>query len=241
MILKGKMVLITGSGHRLGRVMALAAARSGADLIIHYGTSHEKALETQQMIQDRGQSAHLLQADLNHPDQVRGLIRQAREIGELYALVNNASIFSPLHWDDTSLDAWNQHLNINLTAPFLLSQGFARDLADDRQGRIINILDWRALRPQADHFPYTITKAGLAALTKSLATALAPKITVNGLSFGAILPPSDGQASEDILDQVPMDRWADLGEVGESLLFLLTGPTYITGEILSLDGGRLLL
>ena len=238
MDLEGKMVLITGSGHRLGRVMALAAARAGADLIIHYARSRDKARETQHLIQDMGQTAHLLQADFNQPAEAQDLIRQALEISELYALVNNASLFSPLTWDDTSLAAWNRHLNINLTAPFLLARDFAQSLPADRQGRIINILDWRALRPQSDHFPYTISKAGLAALTRSLAGALAPRITVNGLAFGAILPPSDGQSTEGILDKVPMDRWADLKEVEESLLFLLTGPTYITGEILSLDGGR---
>jgi NAD(P)-dependent dehydrogenase (short-subunit alcohol dehydrogenase family) len=111
----------------------------------------------------------------------------------------------------------------------------------ETNGRIINILDWRALRPGADHFPYTISKAGLAALTQSLAVSLAPNITVNGIAFGAILPPSDGGDTGDILKDVPAKRWADMEEVGEILLFLLDGPEYITGEIIHLDGGRNLI
>jgi len=129
-------------------------------------------------------------------------------------------------------------LAINLTAPFLLSQAFGKNLSNKIDGRIVNILDWRALQPGADHLPYTISKAGLAALTKSLAVALAPNITVNGIAFGAVLPPSDGGSIENILSLVPLPRWAEITEVEETLLFLLTGPKYITGEIIHLDGGR---
>ena len=105
----------------------------------------------------------------------------------------------------------------------------------------MNILDWRALRPGADHFPYTISKAALASMTHSLAVALSPDITVNGLALGAILPPSDAKASADIIKNVPLKRWATENEVEEALLFLLTCPRYITGEIIHLDGGRHLI
>jgi pteridine reductase len=152
--------------------------------------------------------------------------------------VNNAAIFEPLSLSDTTLDDWQRNLAINLTAPFLLSQAFAAALPPGESGRIVNLLDWRALRPGADHFPYTISKAGLAALTRSLAVALAPHITVNGLALGAILPPSTGGDIDDILDPVPAGRWAELDEVCQALLFLLSGPSYITGEILHIDGGR---
>jgi pteridine reductase len=138
--------------------------------------------------------------------------------------------------ETTSLEAWQKHLQINITAPFLLSQAFARQAQSG--ARIVNILDWRALRPGADHFPYTITKAALAAMTESMAVALSPKITVNALALGAILPPSDGKASPDILENVPLKRWAKEEEVQEALLFLLTCPPYITGEIVHVDGGR---
>jgi pteridine reductase len=133
---------------------------------------------------------------------------------------------------------WQRHLQINLTAPFLLSQSFARRLESSQRGRIINMNDWRALRPGADHFPYTISKAALSALTRSLAQALAPNITVNELALGAILPPSDGAEPAGLLKNIPAGRWASLDEVGQAVVFLLDGPDYMTGETLHLDGGR---
>jgi NAD(P)-dependent dehydrogenase (short-subunit alcohol dehydrogenase family) len=185
-----------------------------------------------------GQTAHILQADLSNPEQVQELIERAIQIAPLDALVNNAAIFESLNWENTDLESWNRHMMINLTAPFLLSQAFAQAIEPQKDGRIINILDWRALRPGADHLPYTISKAGLAALTQSLAQALGPTIAVNGIALGAILPPSDGGASDEIVRDIPAQRWADLEEVQQTLLFLLAGPRYITGEIVHVDGGR---
>ena len=234
--LNGKTILITGAARRIGRLFALACARAGADIIIHHAHSDEEAQQVKDEIESIGRNAHILASDFGTPDSVSRLISQANDISPLYALVNNAAIFEPLSFNNTSLEDWNRHLNINLTAPFLLSQEFAR-YADE--GRIINILDWRALRPAADHFPYTISKAALAAMTKSLAVALAPHITVNGLALGAILPPADQtSAREKIIENVPAHRWSEAGEVEEALLFLLTGPAYITGEIIHVDGGR---
>ena len=238
MPLSGKTVLITGAARRLGKVMALAVANAGGDVILHHGHSPAEATQTQSEIQALGRNAHIIQADLNDPAQISAIIPRAVQFGPLFALVNNASIFDALKLKNTTLKDWERHQRVNLSAPFLLSQAFAAHVGEDATGRIINILDWRALRPEADHLPYTISKAGLAALTKSLAIALAPNIIVNGLAFGAILPPSDGNLNEDLLAQVPAKRWARLDEVGRALLFLLTGPTYITGEIIHLDGGR---
>jgi NAD(P)-dependent dehydrogenase (short-subunit alcohol dehydrogenase family) len=138
---------------------------------------------------------------------------------------------------ETSLESWQAHLDGNLTVPFLFSQAFARALGS-KPGRIINLLDWRALRPGKDHFPYTISKAALAAMTQMLANILAPNFQVNGLALGAILPPSDGNASDAIIQNVPAARWASMDELNDTFLFLLTGPDYITGEIIHLDGGR---
>ena len=234
--LNGKTILITGAARRIGKLFALACAHAGADIIIHHSHSDEEAQQVKDEIESIGRNAHILASDFGTPDSVSRLISQANDISPLYALVNSAAIFEPLSFNDTMLEDWNRHLNINLTAPFLLSQEFARHTDE---GRIINIVDWRALRPAADHFPYTISKAALAAMTKSLAVALAPRITVNGLALGAILPPADQpSASEKIIENVPAHRWSEAGEVEEALLFLLTGPVYITGEIIHVDGGR---
>jgi NAD(P)-dependent dehydrogenase (short-subunit alcohol dehydrogenase family) len=235
-MLSGKTVLITGAARRLGRLFALACARAGASVVIHHSNSKEEAEEVRQEINGLGRQAWVFQADFNDPGQAGSLIRLINESTPLFALVNSAAIFDSLSLEATSLEAWQQHLQINLTAPFLLSQAFARQAQPG--ARIVNILDWRALRPGADHLPYTISKSALAALTQSLAIALAPDITVNGLALGAILPPSDGNRNPDILKNVPLRRWANENEVEEALLFLLTCPPYITGEIIHVDGGR---
>jgi len=241
MSLEGKTILITGGAVRIGRALALAAARRGADILLHYSHSRAAAEQTQAEIQSLGCQASLLQADFTDPAGAAGLLARSRETGPLFALVNNAAIFEPLRLQDTTLADWQRHIDINLTAPFLLSQAFASGLGPAEQGRIVNILDWRALRPGADHLPYTISRAGLAALTQALAVALAPRVTVNGLALGAILPPWDNEATPGMLDSVPAGRWAELSEVEEALLFLLEGPAYITGEIIHVDGGRHLI
>jgi NAD(P)-dependent dehydrogenase (short-subunit alcohol dehydrogenase family) len=238
MSLKGKMVLITGAAKRIGRSLSLAVAQAGADVVIHYGNSRSDAESARMEIESLGRKAFLLQADLADAEQVANLISHAREHGSVFALVNNAAIFEPLNWENSSMDDMNRHLMVNLMTPFLLSQAFARSLSPGDSGRIVNMLDWRSLRPGPDHLPYTVSKSALAALTRSLAVALAPQITVNGLALGAILPPSDDAKTRNILDNVPAHRWANLEEVGQALVFLLDGPTYVTGEILHVDGGR---
>lgn len=238
MDLSGKNVLITGAAVRVGAAMARAAAAAGANVIIHYGSSAKEAKALQKELSSAGSKAYLLKADLGDLKAAAGLIAKARKFGPLFALVNSASIFENLDLAHTNLKNWQGHLDINLTAPFLLSQAFGRAWRGKEPARIVNILDWRALRPGPDHLPYTVSKAALAALTQSLAAAMAPKVLVNAIAFGAILPPSDGRKPTGILKNVPAKRWAKLEEVGETLLFLLTGPSYITGEIIYLDGGR---
>lgn len=239
--LNGKTILVTGSARRVGRLFALACGRAGANVIIHHGHSAQEALDLKEEIASFGPQAWVLPSDLSNPEEVSRLISRASEFGPLYGLVNSAAIFESLSFQDTKLEDWERHISINLTAPFLLSQAFAEQIPESGSGRIVNILDWRALRPGADHFPYTVTKAALAALTRSLAIALAPRITVNGIALGAVLPPSDGPANDNIIQNVPAKRWSTPDEVQQALIFLLSGPTYITGEIIHVDGGRHLI
>jgi len=234
--LKDKSVLVTGAAQRLGRLFALACARAGANVVVHHGHSDREAENVRAEITGLGRRAWIFKADLSDSSQSRDLIPQITESTPLHALVNSAAIFESLSLETTSIKDWERHLAINLTAPFLLSQAFAKQA--ENGARIVNILDWRALRPGADHFPYTISKSALAALTKSLAVALAPNIIVNGLALGAILPPADRNVNPDIIKSVPAKRWSKENEVEEALLFLLSGPAYITGEIVHVDGGR---
>ncbi len=234
--LSGKTVLITGAARRLGRQFALACAHAGANIVIHHGHSEADAESLAAEIHGLGRQAFIFQSDLADSASTRNLIQQINRSTPLHFLINNAAIFEPLTLAATTVEDWNKHLAINLTAPFLLSQAFAQRAEEG--ARIINILDWRALRPSADHFPYTISKSALAAMTKSLAVALAPKIIVNALALGAILPPADGNKNPSIIKNVPMQRWAQADEVEEALLFLLSCPSYITGEIIHVDGGR---
>jgi pteridine reductase len=241
MSLENKTILVTGAAKRIGRTVSLFAASQGADVILHYRSSAQEAESLAEDISKRGRKAFLYQADLAEPDQLHTFADNAFSEHQVDILINNASLFKDLQWSDTNYAEWQNHQMVNLTAPFLLSQAFAFSLPEAKIGRIVNMLDWRALRPGPDHFPYTISKAGLAALTRSLAAALAPRILVNGIALGAILPPSTGNVSSKIVDNLPIARWADLHELEQILTFLLTGPTYITGEILHLDGGRHLI
>jgi pteridine reductase len=236
--LHGHTALITGAGRRLGAAFAHAVAEAGGGVCLHYGTTPAEAL-AKELAEAHGVPAVALQADLADAQAAAQLVeRAAQQLGEIDLLVNSASIFGASTFADTDVPAWQQHIAVNLTAPFLLSQAFARHRAG-RPGAIVNLLDWRALRPGADHFAYTISKAALAALTQSIAQALAPPIRVNGLALGAILPPPDA-ANDDIPPSArsPLGRWGTLQEACDALLFLLAGPDFITGEILHLDGGR---
>ena len=234
---RGHSAIVTGAGRRLGRAFAESLAENGANVVVHYGRSAEEAEEVVDGLLAHGVQAVAVQADLADPEQAAGLVGRAEEaIGEIDLLVNNAAIFGPVRALDASIQDWQSHLNVNLTAPFLIAQAFARS-RQDKPGSIVNLLDWRAMRPGADHFPYTISKSALAALTRGLAISLAPAIRVNGLALGAILPPVDG-GTDDPLEGVPSGRWGTIEEAIDALLFLLVGPDYVTGEILHVDGGR---
>lgn len=234
--LHNKTVLITGAARRIGRIFALACANAGLNIAIHHAHSDSDAESLQSDISGLNRRVWIFKADLSDSSQAQNLIPLINKSTPIHYLINNAAIFESHTFKTTTSEAWNNHLAINLTAPFVLSQAFAQQA--DAGARIINILDWRALRPGADHFPYTISKSALAAMTKSMAASLAPTITVNGLALGAIIPPSDEKISPTIIQNIPMERWAKENELEQALLFLLTCPEYITGEIIHLDGGR---
>lgn len=238
MSLAGKTILVTGAARRLGKSIALACAQSGADIILHYNSSPHEAEDTCRIIKELGRQCWLLQSDLDDIPSVELLIPRASSFSSIFALVNNASIFRPVKFMETTINEWDEHMRVNLTTPFLLTQAFARQYSFSIPGRVINLVDWRALRPGRDHFPYTISKAALVALTQATALSLAPRINVNAIALGAILPPENEPENPNLMKNVPAGRWSQLDELTQTVQFLLNGPDYITGEVIHLDGGR---
>jgi pteridine reductase len=234
-------ILITGGARRIGRHISSSLAEAGYDIVLLHGHSDDEADQVSDEIRSFGRNCYVIKIDLDDSKSIDAHLASIPVSIRLIGLINNAAVFEPLTFETTTLNSWERHLRINLTAPFVLCKWFYERLHPDSEGRIINILDWRALRPGNDHFPYTISKAALAAMTKSLAASLAPRVSVNGIAFGAILPPSDGSPAEKMLLNVPLNRPANLEEVIQTIQFLLEGPGYITGEIIHLDGGRHLI
>lgn len=241
MKLEGKTAVVTGGARRLGRAMALALASRGVRVAVHYAQSREQAEETVSMAIELGTEAISLQADLSQEDPAHRVIAQAADqFGIVDILVNNAALFEPGGFAQTTSEDWDRHFSVNLKAPFLLSQDFAAQVPTDRKGKIVNLGDWRGLRPGRDHFAYTIAKAALVGLTEATALALAPNIQVNCLALGAILLPegADEAFQKKLLSRVPAGLMGGAESVTDALLFLLEGGDYITGETLFIDGGR---
>jgi NAD(P)-dependent dehydrogenase (short-subunit alcohol dehydrogenase family) len=241
MNLTNTVALVTGGAKRVGRALALALAERGCNVVIHYDRSEEAAQQTAQEIRAMDVSAWVISADLADPAAAQSLIPAAiQQAGRLDILFNNASIFLPEDFLSADLSTWEHTLRVNLTAPFVLSQAFAYALPTGRPGKIINLLDTIALRPQNHHFSYTISKVGLAGLTKAMAHALAGQnIQVNGIALGAILPNvNDDPAQFDRLaERIPARRTGSPADVVQAALYLLEAD-YVTGEIIHVDGGR---
>lgn len=243
MNLKGKTAIVTGGARRLGRVFALALAERGAHLVIHYDHSAGYAEATRSGIEALGAEAVIVQADFSQPTQAPRVIDAAMDaFGRVDILINSAAIFEAGDFATTDEANWDRHFNINLKAPFLLSQAFAAQIPEDGAGKIVNVADWRGLRPGTDHVAYTLTKSALLTLTKIMAQALAPRITVNALALGAILPPPGaGQAYMDQLAQkIPLRRTGAPADAVAAMLLLLEGSDFITGATIVIDGGEAL-
>lgn len=240
MKLSGKVALVTGGAVRLGRALTLALAEQGMRVAIHYGSSAAAAHSLAQAIQTQGGEAFTIQSDLSRSTQMPDIIQRAQEhFGRVDVLVNNAAIFKAGNWDDTTEANWDQHFAINLKAPFFLSQSFARQIGNQHAGHIINIADWRGVRPGTDHIAYTLTKAAIVAMTKSLAQALAPTIQVNAIAPGLILPPpgQDQAYLESKAAQIPAQRSGSPQEIAKAMLFLLQSD-FVTGELVFVTGGE---
>ena len=235
-----RAALVTGGAKRLGRAMALALAEAGFDVAIHYAASVGEAEATAQEIRALGRRAVTLRADLGQEADVAPLVPDAEAaLGPLGVLVNNASTFERDEWDDATRGSWDRHMEPNLRAPFVLAQAFARALPKGREGVVVNLLDQRVWSLTPHFVSYTVSKAGLWALTQSLALALAPRIRVNAIGPGPALP-SPRQTPEQFARQchsVPLRHGTSPEEVARALLAILALPS-MTGQMIALDGGQ---
>ncbi len=240
--LDGKVVLVTGAARRIGAAIVTRLQQNGARVAIHYRGSAGAANELASTLNaSQKDSAATFQADLLETAALPTLVEQVVAWGgRLDALVNNASTFYPTPLGKVSEDQWNDLVGSNFKAPLFLSQAAITHLRDSR-GAIINIVDIHAQRPLRNHPVYGPAKAALAMLTRSLAKDLAPEIRVNGVSPGAILWPEDGMsdaAQQTILRQVPLGRAGDPSDIAGCVLYLLRDASYVTGQIVAVDGGR---
>jgi NAD(P)-dependent dehydrogenase (short-subunit alcohol dehydrogenase family) len=235
-----KAVLVTGAGKRIGRAIALGLAEAGWAVAVHYHASESDAIAVVQAIVARGGKAVALGADLAAEDQVAPLVEQAAaRLGPLGCLVNNASIFESDHALDVTRQSWDRHFEVNLRAPFVLSQELARRLPGDKHGCIVNILDERVWSVTPYFFSYTLAKSALWTMTQTLALALAPRIRVNGIGPGPTLP-SPRQTETQFQRQaslMPLGRGTTPEEIVQAVMFILSAPA-LTGQMIALDGGQ---
>ncbi len=242
MTLEKKVVLITGSARRVGAEIARILHAEGASLLLHYRSSAVDAFALAEGLNRiRPGSVAIQAADLSDPDASDTLIGAAlRNFGRLDILINNASTFYPTPVGEVTLAQWDDLLNSNLKAPFFLAQAAAPSLRI-HQGLIINIVDIHALRPLKGHPVYSIAKAGLAMLTRSLARELGPHIRVNGIAPGPVLWPErtmDEELKREIIAKTALKRYGTPADVARTALFLAKDAPYITGQIIAVDGGR---
>jgi len=240
----GRVAIVTGAARRIGASIVRALHERGLDVVVHYrGSADEAGALRDELLGLRRGSVALIRADLADeaaPEQIRDAALQA--FGCIDVLVNNASAFYPTPVGTATPAHWDELMTSNLRAPFFLAQACARELAE-REGSIVNMVDIHGLVPLPNHPVYSQAKAGLIAQTRALARELAPQVRVNGVAPGAILWPESEQSPEagrEILERVPLQRQGHPEDIAGAVAFLALDAPYITGQILAVDGGRLL-
>ena len=233
-----KIALVTGASQRIGKSIALGLSNDGWSVAIHYNKSKSDAIKVRDEIK-KNQSSNIYYADLSKNKDCIKLINEVNSsMGEISCLVNNASIFERDEIGDLNSDLWDQHMEINLKSPVFLSQLFASKLINSEKGNIINIIDQRVLNLTPHFISYSVSKSGLWSITQILAQALAPKIRVNAIGPGPILP-SSRQTEEDFKKQcesTPLGIGSTPEEIYRTIKYILQAEG-MTGQMIALDGG----
>lgn len=238
--LTGTVALVTGGAARVGRAIALALAREGADVAIGYLRSAARARTTVDELYALGVRAVAVRADIAEAGDARRLVgATVRHLGRLDILINNAAIFFRTPWETVTPAQFDRLVAVNLRGAFFCAQAAARAMRRRGGGRIINIADVGGVRAWPAYIPYGISKAGVIMLTKGLAVALAPAIQVNAVGPGVVLLPEGfpRESGRRIAARIPMGRHGTPTDVAETVRFFATCPDYITGQVLFVDGG----
>ena len=238
--LKGKTILITGAARRLGKAMALAMAKAGANVAFTYRTSSNEAQQTLQEIEAAGVRGLALQRDLRHADSARSAVESAlKNFGQIDVLINNAGVFETADIEKITMAQWDEVFAVNVRAPFLVSQACIPTLRR-AHGRIINMGSLGGEKPWVTHAHYCSSKAALHMLTQVMAKALAPEIAVNCVAPGMI---DAGEGEKDpallqrLAERTPLKKNGTSQDVVSAVLYFATAPPFITGQILTVDGG----
>jgi pteridine reductase len=242
MELHGRVALVTGAGRRLGRKMARALAGRGMALAIHHHASADGARALQAEVAAAGGRAECFGADLTDAAAARALPERVVEVfGRLDVLVNSAAVMRRLDFEHTTPEQYDAILELNLRSVFFCTQGAAPALRAAR-GKVVNLADLAGLQPWPGFAAHSVSKAGVVMLTKVLARSLAPEVTVNAIAPGAVLVPEEYDAVERdrLARAAPLGRLGSPGDVVGALLYLLEAGDFVTGEVLTVDGGRLL-
>jgi len=240
MEIEGKVALVTGAARRVGRSIALALAERGAELVIHFHTSDREAQEVLALIKRGGGKPVAARGDVSVAADVDRIVETVLQaFGRVEILVNSAAIFYRTPFERLTEADWDRFLGVNLKGPFLLSRKVGEIMLRQGRGKIINVADIAWEKAWAEYIPYVVSKAGLVALTRGLARALAPAVQVNAVAPGAVLLP-EGAAREEheqAIRRIPLQRVGSPEDIARAVVYLVEND-FITGEVLTVDGGQ---
>lgn len=242
MNLHGKVALVTGGARRVGRAISIALAKAGASVVINYHNSEKDAESLRAELEAAGARATSFRADVSSTEQIGALLQHVRsEFGRLDIVVNNASLFERKPVLEITEEEWDRVIDTNLKGPFFIAQQSVALMKENGGGSIINIADLSAFQPWPSYAHHSVSKAGLAHLTRILARALGPDIRVNGIAPGTVLPPEDydGTAGDDLPDRRVVAPPGTPDDVVRALFYLLES-NFVTGQVVLVDGGRTL-
>ena len=241
MDLQGSVAIVTGAAKRVGKSIALALAKKGVSIVLHYNRSEEEAMQTARLIEAEGVRTFCLKADLAKVSEVERFVAEAQaKAGKIDILINSASQFKETVFDTISEVDWDSHLDTNLKGSFFLSKLVSQSMLLQRKGKIVNIIDAHISRPYLHYLPYLVSKTGLVGLTYCLARELAPYIQVNAIAPGPVLMQPDWgpDVVREITNSVPLQRIGSPEDIAKGVLFCVEGSDFMTGAIIPIDGGQ---